>query len=185
MYLFMCPCLHRFHGETQILPRFGLFHRAAQQIGRMIGDNQRDAIVIVQRATQRPYRGIFAEQRGGGGLAQSHDQLGLDEYDLPLLIRQALRYFVRCRRAIIGRAAFDDVGDLNFFTALELDRHQHIVEQLARLPHKRLASRVLILARPFTDKQPVGLLIAHAEHRLRASGAQPASGAIAHDRLEL
>src|SRR5450759_2774374 len=151
----------------------------------MVGDDQRDAVIVVQRATQRTEGGFLAQQCCRGSLAQGHDQLGLYERDLAFEIRQALRDLVGFRVTVIWRAAFNDIGDINILAAFEFDRRQHAIQQLARLSHERLTLRVLVRARPFTDEQPAGFLVAHPEHRLRASGAQPAGSTVAHNLLEL
>src|SRR3989338_3520055 len=137
----------------------------------------------MQCAAQRAQRRILAQQRGGRGLAQRDDEPGLYQFDLAFEIWQTGRDLVRLRRAVIGRAAFDDVGDIDILPAPEFDRQQHVVEQLARLPDERLALRIFIRPRPFTDEQPLGLLVTHAEYRLRATGAQLAGGAIAYPLL--
>ena len=88
------------------------------------------------------------------------------------------------RMPVIRRPAFDDVGNIHL-TAFELDGQQHIVEQPARMAHKRLACRILISTRCFTDEQPVCLLISNTEHRLRAACSQSAQLAAPYFFLEL
>ena len=151
----------------------------------MIGDDDGDAAIVMQRAAQTGEGNVHAQQRIRGDLAQRHDQLGLYQVNLAFEIRKTLRDLICCRRAIFRRAAFDNVGDINILAAFQFDRHQHAVQQLARLPHEWFTLRILIRPGPFADEEPVGLLVAHAKHRLRASGAQLAGGAVVHLLFEL
>src|SRR5690242_9958186 len=50
----------------QVLPRGLLVARAAQQVGRVVGDDQPGAVVAERPAAQRPERALDAAQQLGG-----------------------------------------------------------------------------------------------------------------------
>lgn len=100
--------------------------------------------------------------------------------------------------AVAGRAALDDVGDVQAWRlavgarARELHGCEHLVEQLARCADKGLALHVFLFTRAFAHHQPVqgalgmGLgLGAHAKHRVRALQTQAAGTAFIDAGLEL
>ncbi len=114
--------------KTKVRPRFRLILQAAQQVCRMISRNQRNAAMVMQFAAQTADGRIGREQIRSRDFAQRHDQFWLDQFDLPRKLRRAGRRFLRRGVAIAGRAALDDVGDINVFAALQSDCRQHIVE---------------------------------------------------------
>ena len=81
----------------------------------------------------------------------------------------------RLGRAVAGRPALEDVGDVDVLAALHSERRQHVVEELPGLSDEGLALRVLLGARRLADEQPFGADVAHAGHRLLA-GAREAAG---------
>ena len=67
-------------------------------------------------------------------------------------VRHARRHLVGLGLAVLGRAALDDVADVDV-VALEAHRGDHPVEQLPGLADERQALRVLVGARPSPMKQ--------------------------------
>ena len=75
--------------------------------------------------------------------------INLDQRDLAMQVRLALRRFARLRIAIAGWTTFDHVGDVNVVPALEFYRAEHVVEEFARLSYERLALGIFLRARAF------------------------------------
>src|SRR5690606_5889669 len=75
-------------------------------------------------------------------------------------------------RAIVGRAAFDRIGDVHILRALEPQGPKHIVEQAPGLADERLAALILFRARPLPYEHPARLTIAHAGNGLLAALAK-------------
>lgn len=163
--------LHGASGETQILPRLRFGNQRAQQIGRVIGDDNRNTFVLMQPATQAAYARIGIEQIPGSGFAKRDDQPGLDQFDLPCKIWLATLRFIIERLAIARWTAFYDVGYKNILTSLQTNGSQHVIQQLAGLPYKRLTKRILLCAWSLAHAKPVCMCVAHAKHSTRTGVA--------------
>jgi hypothetical protein len=79
--------LHGPPHEAKILPGPGLVLRAAQQVGRVVADDQRDPAIVVQPATRRADLDVRLQQRLRRGAAQGDNQFGPDQFDLSYQIR--------------------------------------------------------------------------------------------------
>ena len=77
------------------------------------------------------------------------------------------RNFLRFRIAIVGRAAFQNITDVHFFS-LHPDSFDDLVEKLSGFPDKRLALGIFIGARSLTDEHDVGTRAANSEDEIRA-----------------
>ncbi len=108
----------------------------------------------------------------------------LDQLDLPEEIRLARLDLVGHRVAVAGRAALDDVGDVDL-GAGEPDALEQPVEELAGLADERVALLVLVEARRLADEHQVGVGVAHAEDDLRAPFGEPAASAAGGFLLQL
>src|SRR5258706_2244997 len=171
--------------EDEVLPRLGLLRQAAQEVGRVIGDHERRALVAMHPAAQAGEARFGVEQPHRRGLAEGDDEPGLDELDLPVEVGRARGGLLRRGRAIARRAAFHDIGDVDLAPALDADRREHAVEELAGLPDEGFALLVLIRTRSFADEEPRRRFRAHAEYRLLALLAQAAELAHAHGFAQL
>ena len=72
--------------------------------------------------------------------------LRLQQRDLALQVRQALRHFLGLRVAVVGRPALEHVGDEHLL-ARQTDAAQHGIEQTAGAAHEGLALLVFLGAR--------------------------------------
>ncbi len=92
---------------------------------------------------------------------------------------EQVSHLVALRRAIAGRTAFHDVGDVDILAA-NAHGFDHVVEQLSGAAHEGLALRVFVGAGAFAHEHQVGARIAHAEDDLLAALlVQFAAGAVA------
>src|SRR5579862_1615181 len=89
--------------EQQVLPGLRLVAGGAQQVGRMVRDDQRRAAIAVHAVAKARDRRIDFEQRTRGASAERDDQRRRDELDLTIQIGPACRDLERLRRAIAGR----------------------------------------------------------------------------------
>ena len=176
-------CRHHVFGQHQILPRLALFPGAAQQVGRVVGHDQRYAVVAQPLAAQARERNIGLEQTVGGVSPERDNELGANVFDLADQIRLALRHLLRLRVAVAGRSALQYVRDIDLL-ALEAHGEQHGVQQLAGAAHERLALPVFVRTRSFADKHPRCRRVADAENRLGAGFMQAAFSAGAHRVLQ-
>src|SRR5665213_992742 len=101
-------------GELQVLPRLALVLGFAQQIRRMIRDDQRGLkrAEFMHLATHCAKRALGREQILHGDAPDGQDQSRTDEFDLALQIRHAGGHFGGCRVAICRRPALEDIGDI-------------------------------------------------------------------------
>src|SRR5439155_12839560 len=92
--------------------------------------------------------------------------------------------FVALRSAVAGRAAFYDVADIDVL-ALDADRLEHSVQELACPPHKRESLLVLIGAGPFAHENKLRLRAALTKDNRLAACRQAAAMAVAQVRANL
>ena len=123
---------------------------------------------------------VRADEGHGRDPAQTDDDFGVDEGDLPVQPAAAGLLLDAQGIPVPGRAALDDVGDVDP-GAVQIDHGEHVVQQLPRWAHKGQALPVLLLAGTLPDKQDLRLLIARAEDQLvprLPQGAAAAEGAL-------
>src|SRR3989441_13088184 len=161
-------------GEAQVFPGLGLVGKIAQQISRVIGHDERHALIAMQPPAQARDARLGVEQRLHGKAPHREDQFRLDELELAQQVGRALADLEGLRIAVARRAALEHVADVDVLAAREADRGEHVVEQATGLPHERLAPRVFLGTRRLAHQQPVRLLVAYAENRLSAGLAQAA-----------
>ena len=117
-----------------------------------------------------------ARQELGGEVAERADDLGPDDLDLPEQVRAAGLDLLRLRVAVVGRAALEDVGDVDLL-ARHADGREQLLEQLAGLAYERPALLVLVVAGRLSHEHQVGAGVSLAEHGLGARGPERAPGA--------
>ena len=118
-------------------------------------------------------------QPHAGDPAEGDDDLGADDARLLAQISDAALLLVLLRIAVLRRTAFDDVGDVDVFAAVEVDGVQQLVEELTGSADEGLALYILLLAGTFADEHDASLGIADAENNVFALFAQ-ATGCAAH-----
>lgn len=100
--------------------------------------------------------------------AEENDELRLDEVEL-FVEPRATRFFLGWFRiAIIRRAVFDDIRDVDVL-ALKADIAEHLVEEFTCSTDEWHALFILRLARCFTDKDNLGISAAIPGDRLGRS----------------
>ena len=139
-----------------VFPHLALGGWIAQQVRGMERGDQLGAAVVVDAAAQAGNRIERAQQRLRREFAERHDHLGLDEVDLPEQKRLARRDLVGLRIAVLGRPAFDDVGDVHV-VARQADGLDDLREELAGAADERDALDVFVRARRLADKHQVRL----------------------------
>ena len=110
------------------------------------------------------------QQRLGRGIAERHQHVRIDQFDLALDERQADLRLLRRRRAVAGRPPRNDVGDIGV-AAVEPDRGDHPVQQFAGTSDERQPLDVLVASGRLADEHDARLRVAVGEH-------QPRRGAI-------
>ncbi len=121
--------------------------------------------------------GLLGLQQGlGCHQTEHHDQFGL--YDLYLFqqVRQAGLPFGVFGVAVAGRAAFDDVADIDVLP-LYLDGGQHLGEQIPCPAHEGPSAQVFLFSRPLSDEHRDGIGIALSIDKLDPALMERAQGA--------
>ena len=80
---------------------------------------------------------------------------GLQQRDLSLQVRQALRDLFRLRIAVVRRPALQHVGDEHLL-ALQSDAAQHRIEQSTRPAHEGLTLAVFVCTGRLAHHEPAG-----------------------------
>src|SRR5689334_21260023 len=89
---------------------------------------------------------LDAEQRLRGRTTKTDKDIGIGKLDLAQDEGQADLRFLRRRRAVAGRPPGHDIRDVDA-AAIESDRGEHAVEQLAGAADERQAFEVLVAPR--------------------------------------
>ena len=117
------------------------------------------------------------------GLPSVTSTSGIHQFDLPLDEGQADLRFLRRRRAVAGRPPRDDIGDVGL-AAVEPDRRDHPVQQLAGTSDERQALDVLVAPGRFADEHDARLRIAVGKHQPRRGVFQRAAVEIFQQRAQ-
>lgn len=104
----------------------------------------------------------------GGHSPQADENARPDQRKLPPQVRQAGLSLVVGGIAVAGRAAFDNVGDVQLVPR-HADGGKHAVEQLAGRPDKRPALKVLLAARTLANEHGDGIPAPLAKRGICAS----------------
>ena len=113
-------------------------------------------------------------KRLGRGIAERDQHVRVHQFDLALDERQADLRFLRRRGAVAGRPPRNHIGDVGL-AAVEPDRRDHAVEQLAGTADERQALDVLVAPGRLADEHDARLRIAVGEHQPRGGVFQRAA----------
>ncbi len=150
----------------------------------MVGDHDGNVAPLLPLAARfgDAFPGI--EQGFHGGCAEDANGFGLDGHELAVEELAADFHFVGLRGTIFGRAAFDDVADVDVI-AFELDAFfgggvlNHLREQLASAADEGQALLIFIGTRTFANEDERRSFVAGAKDDFVAGLAEAAAFAIA------
>ena len=121
----------------------------------MIGAEDGNALIFVKLAAQTADTGGGVEQGFRGISAQAADIFRLQDTQLPVEKMAAVGNFVIGGVAVAGRAAFEDVENVNIFAA-QGAFCDNFVEQLAGFTNEWFASTVFIGTGCLASKDETG-----------------------------
>src|SRR6266702_4921899 len=98
-------------GDADVIPGRFLPIGVPEQGGRMVRNDNRDAPKPVELVTERAQRLLGVEQRLRRRAAHGQNHLRLQHVDLAEQVRDARRYLVVLRHAILGRPALHHVAN--------------------------------------------------------------------------
>jgi hypothetical protein len=117
------------------------------------------------------------QQKMQRSTAQQYDYFGLDKFDLLVQIPDTGGGFIFARHPVPRRAAFYNIGDINFL-APQVHSVDHFIQQLPRGSHKGASGGIFICAGPFANKHQPGIGRTFAENNVLTGIAQSAVPAI-------
>ena len=159
----------------EVAEGLGLVLGLAEKGGGMEGAHEEDAVLLDEGAVLLRHREVGADHPLGSDAAQTDHDLGPQQAELLPQPRHTGLALGGQRVAVLGRAAFDDVGDVAVGGAVEVDGKKVFVQQLAAAAHEGQALLVLALAGAFAHEQDLGVLHALPEHDAAAGGVQRAA----------
>src|SRR5262245_12827949 len=137
----------------------------------MVGDEDLAVFVAVEAAAEFADRfGGFQKGLGGNG-ADADDEFGAQDFELPLEEGAAVIDLGGERVAILGRAALEDVHDVNV-GPLPATGFDDLGEKLPRSADERLTLAVFVGAGGFAKEHDAGAGVADAKDRLLAAAGQ-------------
>ena len=107
---------------------------------------------------------IGLDQLHPGNPAEGDDDPRSDQARLLAQIADTAVLLVLLGIAVMGRTAFDDVGDIDVLSAVEVNGKQHLVEELSGSADKGLTLQILLFARSFADEHDARLRLSDAEY---------------------
>lgn len=147
-----------------------------EQVGGVEGGHDGDAV----EGLPLPGFGLdvlVAKQGVGRESAERDDDFWLEGVDLLEQKRRALLDFVVLGVAILGRAAFEDVGQIDVFS-LKPHGDDHLVEELAGVAYEGLSLLVFVCPRGFADEHQACVGVAGSKDDLGAVLAESAALAV-------
>ena len=99
-------------------------------------------------------------------IAERDQHIRIHQFDLPLDERQADLRLLRGRRAVAGRPPRNDIGNVGA-GAIEPDRRDHPVQQLAGTPDEGQPFDVFLASGGFANEHDARLRIAIGKHQAR------------------
>src|SRR5260370_10111987 len=133
------------------------------------GKRAQGPAIVAMIANPRPARScnslLYAQKGLSRGGAETHEDLGRGQLDLPLDERQARLSFLKRRRPVARRAPWDDIGDIDL-PPVEADGFQHAVEQLPGPADNGPPDAILVAPRRLPDEHHPRPRRAVREHEL-------------------
>src|SRR5262245_4094688 len=177
------PRLHpqRTHHLLDVVPYQALVPRIAQEVGRMEGRHQLDAVEIEPLAAQPGDRGLGAQQRLGRELPERDHDFGSNQLDLPAQEGLARVDLVGLGVAVPRRPALDDVADVDVLPAKPHALRDDLGQQLSGAADEGLAAQVLVVPRALSHEDQASTGIAYTEDEVRPPRSELAPAAVAED----
>ena len=158
---------HELHEELKILPRVLLGRRVAQKIRRMVRAHDLRALVLVNVSAKTTHRLVDAEKIRRRDGAKAADEFRTHDVERRVEERSAgarlrFRRVAVPRRTTSNNVAYKDVGTRQSHSFFD-----HIREEFAAASDEGLASKILLRAGAFPDKNEFRIRIADAKDGLR------------------
>src|SRR5215472_8608434 len=150
------------HHFLKIFPDFALGVGIAQKISRMIGGHEFAGAKVEPLAAKLRDSAIGFQERLGRDRSEANNDFGRDDVELAQKKGRAGADFVFFGRAILWRAAFDDVADVNVF-ALQAHGFDHLREKFSGATNKRESLGIFVGARTFSHENEFGFCVSVAE----------------------
>ena len=162
----------------EILEGGGLLVRVAQKRGGVERRHHQGAVLFKELAVLARDFHIGLDDAHRRDAAEADDDFRADQRHLVAQPADAGLLLLGQRVAVLRRAAFDDVRDVDVHFAVQIDGGEHLVEQLSAAADERLALQVLVFARALADEHDLGTRISNADDHVRARLAQAAPAAV-------
>src|SRR6185312_4937750 len=170
--------------ELDIFPGWSLPSGIAEERGRVIGDDDGNPVVAVDRAAQLADRELRLEQGLRGERTECNDDRGSDDLQLTNQIRTARIHFGGERIAIAGWPMFEHVDDEDLVPA-QLNRLQNLRKKLAGLSDERASRFVFARAGRLTDAHQSRCCAAFARDRVLGRAIEIALATRADERSQV
>ena len=149
----------------------------AQQRGRVERCHHQHAVFFKEYAVLLGDLHIRFNEFHRSDSSEADDDFRTNEGNLIAQPFDAQILFLLQRVTILGRPAFDNVGNINIGVPVKVNSGQHLIEQLPTPADERFALQIFIFTRPLADKEHFGIFVPHAEHHVGAPCTQVAFAA--------
>ena len=171
---------HFFEHHLHVVPDVFFGGGIAQQVGRVVSDENGAAAIAVEAAAELADGvGGFEKSLCGDG-ADTDDVFGPKDFKLPLEEGTAILDFGWKRIPVFGRAAFEDVHDIDV-PALPAACFDDLRQELSGSPDERLALAIFVGPRCLPEEDDPGPRAADAEDGLFAAASEVAAERAAAD----
>ena len=104
---------------------------------------------------------------------KTDDELRIDECDLSVKPGATGGHLTGLGIAVMGRATFDSVGDVNL-GSVQVNHLQHIIQKLSGWSYEGNTLQIFLFAGAFADKHEIGLFVPNTENKIPTFFAETA-----------
>jgi len=149
----------------------------------VIGDDEWNAVILVNRTTELSYRRFCVQKSLRGEGSKCNNYFWLDQLQLPDEIRAARCNFIRQWISISRRPMLEDIADEHVLSG-QIDGGKDLREELSCLTDERSSRRIFIRTRGLPHTHELCLGIPFAGNGIRGSLVQSAASAFCHCILD-
>jgi len=155
-----------------------------QDIGRVVGGNERDIIETEQLAADAAHAVAGFQEVVQGDFAKADDNFGTEKFNLAAQIGQAGFGFFLQRLTVIGRPAFHYIADEYVF-AVATHFLDYFIQQLPGIANEWAAELVFGLTRAFANENDIRVIGAFANDVVGLAFMEPALLALQDGTVQL
>ena len=156
----------------EVLHSVGLVTRVAKKCRRVERSHNKATVLFNEIAMLFRHLKIRVDEANGSYSAKANNDFRVDKLNLGAEPFAAGGNLFFLGVAVLRRAAFDHICNINIAFAGKVNNLKHFIKQYSAAADERFAAQILVFAGAFADEQHVGVGASHAENNVSAGGAK-------------